>query len=570
MASRPYLWSLVTLLALWCVAPLSSYAASLSLAPQSGTYTVGSTFTVSVIVSSTESLNAISGVVSYPKDKLAVTGISKAGSILNLWVQEPSFSNSDGVASFEGVVLNTGYSGSGGKAVTLTFSVIAPGEASVSFSSGMALANDGEGSDILEDLRSARYTLQASAPVEAIEPSTEEVAPRVGAAPVIVSSTHRDQESWYSVRTASFAWKNPEGVTATRLLIDEEPLSTPNVVYSEALESKEVRDLEDGVWYFHAETKVGGSWSESGHYKVQIDTISPTSASITEIARTDATDPVARFALSAADDGSGIESFAVLIDGGPEVVVPYVADATFATSPLTAGVHIATLIARDRAGNETKAEASFTIAPIIAPSITKYPSRLLAGDALMISGDAMDGVVYVTLEGEGVSETYTAEARSGAFTLMATPELKKGIYRLSAHSVDLRGATSPKSEIVVMSVEGGAFIRWGTFTVSVLSVIVPLVGLVALLGLTLVFAWHKFIHLRHVQAREIKEAQAVVHKAFALFREDINTHIEALEKARKRRILTREEKKLLKQLTKNAQEAEAVILKEIGDIEKVK
>ncbi len=570
MAPRPYLWSLIFLFALWCGAPISSYAASLSLSPQSGSYTVGSTFTVSVLVSSAESLNAVSGIVSYPKDKLAVTGISKAGSILNLWVQEPSFSNSDGVASFEGVVLNTGYSGSGGKAVTLTFSVIAPGEASVSFSSGMALANDGEGSDILEDLRSARYTLQASAPVVAPESSVDEVVPRAGAAPAIESSTHRDQESWYSVRNASFAWKNPEGVTATRLLIDEEPLSAPNVVYAEALESKDVRDLEDGVWYFHAETKVDGAWSESGHFKVQIDTVSPTSVSIAEIARTDTTDPVARFTLSADDDRSGIASFAVVIDGGPEVEVSYADDATFTTPPLTAGAHTATLIARDRAGNETKAEIPFIIAPISAPTITKYPSRLLTGEALVISGDAVDGTVHVLLEGEGVHENFTAEARSGTFTLTGNPSLKKGVYRLSAHVVDLRGATSPKSEIVVMSVEGGAFVRWGTFTISVLSVIVPLVGLVALLGLTLVFAWHKFLHLRRVQVREIKEAQAVVHKAFTLFREDIDTHIEALEKARKRRILTREEKKLLKALSKNAEEAEAVILKEIEDIRKVK
>ena len=79
---------------------------------------------MNVLVSSADqSMNAASGVISFPQDKLEVASISKTGSIFTLWVQEPTFSNSAGAVTFEGIVLNPGFMGANGKAITINFKV---------------------------------------------------------------------------------------------------------------------------------------------------------------------------------------------------------------------------------------------------------------------------------------------------------------------------------------------------------------------------------------------------------------------------------------------------------------
>src|SRR3989338_5400274 len=89
--------------------PVLAQAATLNFSPPSGSYGVGNTFLVNVNVESTDqAINAASGVVSFPWDKLEVVSISKQGSIFSLWPAEPSFSNTAGPVSFEGILLKIG------------------------------------------------------------------------------------------------------------------------------------------------------------------------------------------------------------------------------------------------------------------------------------------------------------------------------------------------------------------------------------------------------------------------------------------------------------------------------
>lgn len=141
--------------------PVSVLADTLFISPASGSYGLGETFTVRVLVSSPrQAINALSGTVSFPTDKLQVTSVSKIGSILSLWVQEPSFSNSRGTVTFEGVVPNPGFSESNGRVLSITFKVVGTGIADVKLSSGSLLANDGYGTNVLKTLGSGSYSLQ--------------------------------------------------------------------------------------------------------------------------------------------------------------------------------------------------------------------------------------------------------------------------------------------------------------------------------------------------------------------------------------------------------------------------
>jgi len=75
---------------------------------------------------------------------------------MNLWIRDPSFSNSEagGDVHFEGIVLNPGFTGTAGNLITIAFEAIAPGDAPISFSSGAVLADDGNGTNILNNMQS--------------------------------------------------------------------------------------------------------------------------------------------------------------------------------------------------------------------------------------------------------------------------------------------------------------------------------------------------------------------------------------------------------------------------------
>jgi hypothetical protein len=124
-----------------------SHAATIGFSPSSGYYTVGDTIRTNIVVGSNTSINAVSARVSFPRDLLTLSSISKTGSIISLWAQEPTFSNDTGTANLEGVILN-GYSGASGGIVTLIFKAKGEGQAELKFLNASILANDGNGTEV--------------------------------------------------------------------------------------------------------------------------------------------------------------------------------------------------------------------------------------------------------------------------------------------------------------------------------------------------------------------------------------------------------------------------------------
>lgn len=342
--------------------PASAEAASLYLSPSSGSHAVGSAFTVNVYVSSTDrAVNAASGGIIFPPDKLEVVSLSKSGSVFGLWIQDPSFSNTAGTIGFEGIVLNPGFQGSSGKLLSVSFRVKSEGTAKASFSTGSVLANDGQGTEVASGLLGASFTLVGTT---APEVPTGNSVP----APRIVSSTHPDSDAWYASRDAAFAWSVPTGVDAVRLLVGVIPNASPTVSYTPAIASRTVKDLEDGVWYFHAQFRKGGEWGATTHYRVQIDTEDPEHFEIHEIQRAQPSD-AARFLFDATDRGSGIARYEVRIDGGQSVEWFGTATSTYEVSQLSAGTHTLSVRAFDRAGHSREAMVPFTVTE--APAMPK-------------------------------------------------------------------------------------------------------------------------------------------------------------------------------------------------------
>ncbi len=554
--------------------PIAASAATLYFSPSSGEYAVGKTLPISVYVSSADqAMNAVSGVISFPSDKLEVTSLSKTGSIFTLWVQEPSFSNTAGTVNFEGIVLNPGFTGTSGKVITVNFRVKAAGVALLNFSSGSALANDGKGTNILVSLGNAQFSLGGAAPTvpEATTPSAVSGAP---SAPQISSPTHPDPNKWYAQKDAKFTWTVPSGITGVRLLVGKLPAAIPTVTYASAISEKEITNFTDGIWYFHVQLRNASGWGEISHFRFQIDTQPPEPFAIKFIDGTKTENPQPAVIFDTTDSLSGVDYYKIKIGEGdffsiaPEIVKknPYIL-------PLqNPGKRSILVQAFDKADNYTTAAEEFEILSIKPPSITEYPKELQSGEPLVVRGSTYPNskvTIWLQKEKDDPKSFTALSDQDGKFTFTADEKLGDGIYQLWAEVIDGRGARSLPSEKITIVIAKPVILRVGSWATNFLAVVVPLVALIFILLFIVWHGWHKFSLLRKRLQKEVREAESALHKAFDLLKDDIREQIKMLEKTRTKRQLTEEEDKILKQLKNHLDDAEKFVRKEIEDIEKV-
>lgn len=174
----------------------SVFAATMYPSPTSGSKTVGESFSVGVYVSTPdEAMNAVSGSLSFSTEQLEATSVTTGGSIVGLWVQTPTYSNTTGKVTFEGVVFNPGYQGSAGNLFTVTFKSKSAGSANVSFSSGQVLANDGKGTNILKGLGTATYTISLAPTVTPTTTVTQKSTVTTTPKPTSTTVPESDDES---------------------------------------------------------------------------------------------------------------------------------------------------------------------------------------------------------------------------------------------------------------------------------------------------------------------------------------------------------------------------------------
>ncbi len=168
-----------------CILPLVSDAATLTLSPKSAQYVFGKAITINLYVSSPDqAMNAVSAHLSFPTDMLSVTSVSKSDSIIGIWAQDPSFSNTLGTIDLEGVVLTPGFTGSGGKVLSIVFKAKKAGTADIKFLSGSVLANDGNGTALATTLGKATLTITNEA--EPQEATTTVALPKAPAGPPVI------------------------------------------------------------------------------------------------------------------------------------------------------------------------------------------------------------------------------------------------------------------------------------------------------------------------------------------------------------------------------------------------
>jgi len=556
--------------------PLVAEAATLYFSPSSGAYTVGGTLSVNVYVSSADqAMNAASGVISFPQDKLEVTSLSKTGSIFILWVQEPSFLNSVGTINFEGIVLNPGFTGAAGKIITTNFKVKAAGVATLNFSSGSVLANDGKGTNILANMNSGTYTLKPvtiTPPAEEILPEEEYVAPPtvgVPAAPVVSSPTHPDENKWYSNNDPEFSWKLPSDVDGgVSIYFSKSPTSNPGPLPDGLFSTKSYENVEDGIWYFHIKLRNSYGWGPITHRKVLIDTTPPLPFEI-DVQREDPTDPQPILNFETTDELSGIEYYEMKIGEGEPFPAEKIKTKSYKLPPQAPGEHPIELKIYDKARNFVLASTNINVLPIETPKITKFPTDLTPGQNLTLEGESLpEAIIEVFVQKKGEKEPTVEETKAegeGNWSFVSSKALEKGDYEAWVEAQDKRGALSYPTEKLTISVNLPPFIKFGTMAISYFMIMATLIVLIATAIIIIFYTWYRISLWRKRLRTETKELSQAIYGAFKALREEVQEQIEYLDK---KPGVTESEKKVRDKLKEALDVSEQFIDKELKDVEK--
>lgn len=478
-------------------------AATLSLSPSFENKSVGQTFNVSVLVNAqNQAVNAMSGTIIFPADKLEVVGISKTGTIINVWISEPTFSNQAGEINFEGIALNPGYSGAAGKIVTISFKSKDIGLAKTFFSAGSVLANDGTGTNVLTEMSGSEFNILKSEAqgITGGSFTTPSIAADSPKAPEITSPTHPNPEVWYQNNAAKFLWSIDEKVTAVRTLLNKQANSSPTILNEKPITEKEVADLDNGTWYFHLQLKNSKGWGSISHFRINIDNEKPRFINKKFIEKTKTYNPRPEINLSAIDEYSGISSYSFRIDSAEykNIEPEKISKGIFILPKQEPGKNILFLKATDFAGNETVEYQEFEVLGINPPEIISYPREVKSTESVRITGTTYpDSSVFLSIENDDQQkETFIVRSDSnGIFEFVWPKYLNSGNYSLLAKAQDQNGAISRNSEPYEFKVLPSLIIQVGPIIVSnAYAVYAILIGLLAIISGG-IYGWH--INFKH-------------------------------------------------------------------------
>lgn len=555
--------------------PKAVAAATVSTAPANVSRTVGESFVLTVSLdSSDQAMNAASGIVAFPTDKVEVVSVSKTNSLFNLWVQEPTFSNTAGTVQFEGIVLNPGFTGANGTLLDITFRAKNTGNANIVVDSAAVLANDGLGTNIVEVLSGSNIAINAATP----EPLTHEITtPSVvvgtPVAPLVQSTTHPDSQHWYAATNAHFTWQLPNDATGVSVGLSRQPKTDPGPLSDGLFHEQTYTNLSEGVWYFHIKFQNEYGWGSITHYPFRIDTSNPEDLLVEIVDNDRWTDPVQQLFISARDDISDTIQYTIQINGGELLAWRDDGSHVYTLPPLAPGDYVIVVKGRDDAGNTVADFVEMTIKPLDTPVISDYPAEIQSGDFLIISGTAHpDAYVEIVLQDED-GEVVTFKGMSdadGNFIMAIQEKLHAGAYSFFAIATLANGAISEATPEFGVIVRPSVFLRVGTQVVNILTVAVPLVGLLLLLLFMVLYSWRKLVDFRAHVRKEVKEVEENVHGSLEDLRLSMRKQIAVLERAKRKGTLGKKEQKVITMLKKDvydmAYDVEKYISAELQDI----
>lgn len=111
-------------------------------------YTVGEEVTAHLEMQTRRPINAVGGNVSFPPEILEAIAVTRTGSRIDLWSEDPTVTNESGVIHWSGGIVNPEAEGVNGRVFTMRFRAKEAGKAVIVVRDGQILAHDGAGTNV--------------------------------------------------------------------------------------------------------------------------------------------------------------------------------------------------------------------------------------------------------------------------------------------------------------------------------------------------------------------------------------------------------------------------------------
>jgi len=438
-------------------------AATLFISPPSVEVGTGDKLTLDIKIDSEGvGLNAAQAVIRFPNDILEATGLDKTGSAFSFWLEEPNFSNADGVISFIGGI-PYGVTGGSIQVLKVTFTAKGTGSGSLTVSDAAVTASDGSGTNILSKTVSASFMVvpkkvvpptPVPAPVEVVPPPVEIVRKPVPTGklpvkPALNIQLYPDETRWYNLTSVfNVAWELPLDVTGITTALNNQPNYVPPKKSEGLFENKAFPSLADGVQYLHVHFQNNVGWGPAAHYRLAVDTQPPLPFDISAIEGESSDSPTPTLQFGTNDALSGLKEYQIRIGDG-ELIKVSAADytGTYALPILTPGKRQVIVKAVDNAENGIEDSITIETLPIASPIITFVTQELFSEETrgLNVKGTSLPDIkiLFQLYTGEAlIAEGATSGDEMGNWEFTFDQPLRNGDYKVTAQSRDARGALS--------------------------------------------------------------------------------------------------------------------------------
>jgi hypothetical protein len=468
-----------------------AHAAIISLIPASSEIGIGEKITVELRIDSEgASFNAAQTVIRFPRDVLEVVALNKTESVFSFWLEEPQFSNTDGIISFTG---GTPYGVSGGAVgiLKIEFKAKEIGSGTLSLTEAAVTAADGSGINLLSKMNDAVITVVLQRSVPKIPESKQiirEAVPseKLPLKPVLKIPLYLEENLWYNlVAQFTASWDLPPDISGVSTALNRYTSSVPSEKSEGLFDNKTFPALTDGVSYFHVRFKNNMGWGPVTHYRLAIDTQPPLGfeINILEGEKTDNPAPTLQFKTS--DALSGLKEYQIQVDDGDSIYIPANDfKGTFQLSLQSPGKREIVVRALDMAENSVEDRITVDILPIASPTITFVTEELFSNEqkGLTVRGSSLPGTnVLLTIIQKGtlIANGTTHADENGNWEFTFDQLLRNGKYLVTAQSQDGRGALSLVVESSEIQVKSKPIIQIGKFQLGMGGALIFLLVIIA-------------------------------------------------------------------------------------------
>lgn len=549
----------------------AAWAATLFIAPPSSEIGVGEKITVDIKIDSEGvSFNAAQAVLRFPKDTLEVVSFDKTGSAFSFWLEEPNFSNTDGVVSFTGGT-PYGVSGSSIQVLKIIFIAKGSGSGTITLSDAAITASDGSGTNVLSKTVDAAFVVVAKKETPAIPAPTSIVRAAVPTGklpitPALKVPLYPDETKWSNLSSQfNVSWELPSDVTGVSTALNTQPNFAP--AKSEGLfDNKNFAALSDGVWYLHVRFRNDIGWGPTAHYHLAVDTEPPLGFEIA-IVEGEATDnPTPTLQFKTNDALSGLKEYQIRIGDGDLIKIPAADFSGDFKLPLQSpGKRRVAVKAVDQADNGLENNVALEITPITSPTITFVTEELFSDEekGLTLKGTSLPNINVVlrvyrkeALVSDGIAH---ADAK-GNWEFTFDQAFKNGMYKGTAQAQDARGALSLIVESQPIHVKSKPIIQVGPLQLGKGGAAILLLLIIAL-G----FGGGIWFYKKRQEklTMRVTFTESEIAKVFQLIRADVERLVKARETS-----TSGDEEYAMKQLQENIQKMEEYLKKGVEKIKK--